>query len=159
MRWDFRERVSRMLLVIGVFGAGGAFLAYRMFVSPAEMMVPWLEASPTNPVFWVGLLASGLMVLMGLYRMAWAPHRVVLDGEELRFGVRGRRRLRRAEVAAVDHRRKGEVLLRLHDPQATLRRLDLLDDLEGVSLYAGEYRHGQELPAAIEDWLAAGGQR
>lgn len=152
MERRFRERASRMVLVIAFFGAGGAYLAYRMFVNPAEMMVPWFEGSPTNPVFWVGLLGSVFMVLLGLYRMTLAPHRVVVSGEVLRFGVRGRRRLTRDEVAGVERRRR-EVLLLLHDREATLRRLDLLDDLEGVSLYPDEYRDGDRLPEVLEAWV------
>lgn len=152
MERRFRERASRMVLLIAFFGAGGAYLAWSMFVSPYEMMVPWFEPSPTNPVFWVGLLGSTFMVLLGLYRMTIAPSRVVVSGEVLRFGVRGRRRLTRDEVAGVERRRR-EVLLLLHDREATLRRLDLLDDLEGVSLYPDEYRDGDELSDVLEAWV------
>lgn len=85
--------------------------------------------------------------------MVVAPHRVVVAPHELRFGVRARKRLGRDEVAGVEHRR-GELLLRLHDRERTLRRLDLLEELEGVSLHPREFRGGEELPSVVEGWFA-----
>lgn len=122
---EFRERASRMWPLLLFCGAGGGWVAYRMFVAPNEMMIPWFEIRPGNPVAWLALGLAALGAALGLHRMVIAPHRVVIAPHELRFGVRGRKRLDRAEVAGVEHRR-GEVLLRLRDREATLRRLELL---------------------------------
>ena len=149
---EFRERASRMWPLLLFCGAGGGWVAYRMFVAPNEMMIPWFEIRPGNPVAWLALGLAALGAALGLHRMVIAPHRVVIAPHELRFGVRGRKRLDRAEVAGVEHRR-GEVLLRLRDREATLRRLELLEDLEGVSLHPGEFRGGGDLPAVVDRWF------
>jgi hypothetical protein len=160
-RVEFVERRLPMIGAAFIFVAMGAYLVWDMFIQGAnpDMVLQFLDATPSHPIAWLALLGVVFMVGLLLWRITFARNRIILEGDVLRFGVRGSRELRRQELAGVDLSDDKLVRLQLAQPvsAATRERAQLPDDVEDEVVLLDERLVGDgPLGPAVERWLRYG---
>lgn len=160
-RTEFVERRTPLLGAALFFGVLGGYTAWSMFIqgSNPDMMLGFFDLTPTHPIGWLTLVGAAFMVGLLLWRATASRMRIVMDGDLLRFGYRGARQVRRADVAGVDLSEEGVVRLRLVQPvtEEVRQRADLPEDHDEVVLLDQRLEGPGPLGPAVERWYQPGG--
>lgn len=158
-----REFVERPLPLVGgagFFAALGAYAIWDMFIQGTnpDMMLRFLDLTPTHPIGWLALVGCVGMVLAMFWKLAFGRTRIVIDGDELGFGARGERRVRREDVVGIDLDEPDVVKVLLARPvSATTRERAMLpDDVDDVEIFDERIRDWEQVGPAVQRWYHAG---